>query len=392
MSDCSENRKLLEEAIKDYLLWMIESGYTSATWNFHERILCHFKQFVIGDKIAWEHVFTPDTLESFLKGRKSSRGKAAIRGLAHYLFKQGRIVGFLWKRQRVLPEIYEEYLVYYAEVRQVHSSRIQKARKVLTALHDYLVKNQWELNVLRIEQLDSFSAQLNQGYTSSSQAFCRSLLRGFLRYLYSERGILQRDLALLIVGATQFAQAKPPRFLRPHEVQQLFTAIEPVTSFEIRTYAMLYLAYALGLRPCEISRISLDDLSFRRGEISLSQRKAYNPIKLPLPENAIKAIAAYIVGARPKTSHRTLFLRHRAPVRPVTAAAVSHDLQIWFRRAGINASAYWLRHTYAQNLLEADATVFEIKEMLGHDRIQTSKRYIHIHTKLMRKVLFDETI
>lgn len=392
MSDCCENRQLLEEAIEDYLLWMVESGYASATWNFHERILRHFKEFVISDKIAWEQVFIPDTLEVFLKGRKSSQGKAAIKGLAHYLFKQGRISQAHWKRQRVLPEMYEEYLVYYAEARQVHPTRIQKARKVLTALHDYLVKNQWELNALRIEQIDSFSAQLNQGYQSSSQAFCRSLLRGFLRYLYSERGILQRDLASLIVGATQFAQAKPPRFLRPHEVQKLFTAIEPATSFEIRTYAMLHLAYALGLRPCEISRISLDDLSFRRGEISLPQRKAYNPMKLPLPENCIKAIAAYIVGARPKSSHRTLFLRHRAPIRPVTAAAVSRDLQIWFRRAKINASSYWLRHTYAQNLLEADATVFEIKEMLGHESIQTSQRYIHIHTKLMRKVLFDETI
>ncbi|MES0446554.1 MAG: tyrosine-type recombinase/integrase [Desulfobacterales bacterium] len=392
MNDCSECRNLLEEAIKDYLLWIIESGYVDGTWKFYEGILRHFKKFVIREKIAWEHVFTPDTLEAFLRARKSSHAKAPINGLGRYLFQQGRIARPTLKKQQVLPELYEEYLVYYVEVRQVNPSRIQKARKMLTALHDYLEKNQWEFTSLRIEQIDSFSAQCNQGYKSSTQAFHRSLLRGFLRYLYSERGVLQRDLAPLLIGATQFAQAKPPRFLRPHEVQQLFTAIEPVTSFEIRTYAMLHLAYALGLRPCEISRISLDDLSFQRGEISLPQRKAYNPIKLPLPENAVKAIAVYLVGARPKSSRRTLFLRHRAPVRPVTAAGIAQALKVWFKRTGINASAYWLRHTYAQNLLEAGATVFEIKEMLGHDRIQTSKRYIHIHTKLMRKVLFDETI
>jgi site-specific recombinase XerD len=61
------------------------------------------------------------------------------------------------------------------------------------------------------------------------------------------------------------------------------------------------------------------------------------------------------------------------------------------QKANLDATAYWLRHTYAQNLLESGASIFEIKEMMGHDRIQSSKRYLHIHTKLMREVICDET-
>jgi site-specific recombinase XerD len=55
-----------------------------------------------------------------------------------------------------------------------------------------------------------------------------------------------------------------------------------------------------------------------------------------------------------------------------------------------NATAYWLRHTYAQNLLQAGASLFEIKELLGHDSIESTRKYLLIHIKLMRKVLFDE--
>jgi len=62
------------------------------------------------------------------------------------------------------------------------------------------------------------------------------------------------------------------------------------------------------------------------------------------------------------------------------------------RRVSPRSSAYWLRHTYAQNLLEAGVSIYEIKEMLGHDSIESTKKYLHIHIKLMRKVLFDETI
>jgi site-specific recombinase XerD len=62
------------------------------------------------------------------------------------------------------------------------------------------------------------------------------------------------------------------------------------------------------------------------------------------------------------------------------------------RKANLPSTAYWLRHTYAQNLLVGGASIFEIKEMMGHDRIESTKRYLHIHINLMRKVLFDETI
>ena len=62
------------------------------------------------------------------------------------------------------------------------------------------------------------------------------------------------------------------------------------------------------------------------------------------------------------------------------------------RTAGLKSTAYWLRHTYAQNLLESGVSIFEIKEMMGHDRIQSTKRYLSIHIKMMREVLFDETL
>ena len=155
---------------------------------------------------------------------------------------------------------------------------------------------------------------------------------------------------------------------------------------------MVHLGYTLGLRPKEISLIRLNDISFVPGEIGLADRKSANPIKLPLPETTIKAIAAYIVGCRPESDHRALFLTLHAPVKPVTAATVGHDITVAIQKINPLASAYWLRHTYAQNLLESGASIFEVKQMMGHDNVQSTKRYIHIHTKLMRKELFDETL
>jgi site-specific recombinase XerD len=62
------------------------------------------------------------------------------------------------------------------------------------------------------------------------------------------------------------------------------------------------------------------------------------------------------------------------------------------KKAGLDSSGYWLRHTYAQNLLEAGRSFYEVKEMLGHDNIESTGVYLHIHAALMRKVLFNETL
>jgi len=255
---------------------------------------------------------------------------------------------------------------------------------------DWLTREGGKLQHLRIEQVDRFLGDISQNYAPETMQRHRSSLRGFLSWLYQKK-ISRRNLALLVVGPPQYAAAKPPRFLRADEIKKLFVPI-PATPVEQRTLAMLHLAYYLGLRPVEISRISLDDILFSKQEIHLPERKSCNPITVPLPMTAIKAIADYVINVRQKSDSRKLFLQLYAPYEPVKSISVCSCISAWMRKAGTPGSAYWLRHTYAQNLLEAKASIFEIKEMLGHDRIQTTSRYLKIHITMMREVLFNETI
>jgi integrase len=90
--------------------------------------------------------------------------------------------------------------------------------------------------------------------------------------------------------------------------------------------AMLYLACTLGLRSKEISLICLDDISFSKAEISLCNRKNTLPLTLPLPEDTIKAIAACLVGVRPKSNHRTLFLSLQPPYEPLCLSTGSQEV------------------------------------------------------------------
>ena len=386
---------MLGHAVDDYLLWMISEGYSQQSVDSYEKALNNFILFVNRRGLVWENIFTLETLKSYQEVEGRDCEFPAIRGLSRFLYQQKRIKQPIPRKQiQWLPVIYEEYLTYRAQARQESEVQVKQIGRVLGSFRDYLERCKIKLSQIQIEQIDAFCAEFNAGFSQRTSKIYRTYLRGFLKYLYQERKLLKRDLAPLVVGPHTFSRAKPPMFLRPHEVQRLFAGLEFSTAGDLRTYAMIHLAYTLGLRPREICLLTLDDVSFKKGELSLKERKAANPIKLPLPKETIKAIAAYLIGARPKSKHRELFLSLQVPYRPIRPYAVSYSIKRSMRKAGLppEASAYWLRHTYAQNLLEAGVSLYEIKEMLGHDCIESTRKYLHVHTGLMRRVLFDETL
>jgi site-specific recombinase XerD len=381
----------LKRDIDEYLQWMLSVGYSFQTCGIYRNELNNFFLFIIRKQIAWNDIFTLNTLKKFQNNTQTYTGPA-VRGLWQYLFNQKRIKQPIDPPRPRLPDPYEDYLQYYNQTREVSPYKFVRIRKVLCAFHDYLERDNVKLSLIRIEQIDAFLAKFFTGFSQNTRNTYRSYLRGFLKFLYYPRKIIRKDLAPLVVGARQVAQIRPPKFFRAHEIKRLFESFEFSSFKNIRNYALVHLAYGLGLRPDEISLITLDDISFAQSELTLTVRKNHRPAKLPLPENTIKAIAAYIVGARPKSSHRRLFLNLVAPYRPISAGSVGQHITECIRKAGLPGTAYWLRHTYAQNLLETGSSVYEIKEMMGHTTINSSEKYLNIHIELMRRVIFDEEL
>jgi site-specific recombinase XerD len=385
--------KQLDETIEGYLQWMAQNRYTKGTQKAYARMLMQFRVFIKQRRCSFEQIFTDATLKDFKKLRRSAH-LAAIYGLCRYLFDHKKIPQPLSPKGSSidLPKIYEDYLFYYQQQGQWADGNIRRIRRVLCAFDDYLQKEQIDLFRLAIEHVDAFLAQFLAAFKPATGRVYRSSLRGFLTYLYQQCHIIKKDLASLIVAKRHYGQTKPPKFLRPREIQKLFAGFSLCSDSDIRTYAMMHLAYSLGLRPKEITLITLDDICFKKAELTVADRKNKRPVTLPVPETTLKAVAAYRIAVRPESKHRTLFLSLYPPYGPISPNTISQHVRKAMKAAGLHSTTYWLRHTYAQNLLESGASVFEIKEMLGHDDIESTKKYLHVHTKLMRKVLFNETI
>ena len=391
--DSHETTVILEREIKEYLEWMADNAYSKKTQEKCKRILGRFLSFARSRKYLWNDVFTYETLMLFknIEGLGTNHGMSSF---TRYLYEKGRIAvpRPMRKPPPLLPTIYEDYLVHHKKYRHAPDIAVTRIRRVLFAFDEYCQQNGIQLRSLRIEYVDAFHKAFFKNFKEETRGVYRHYLKKFLSYLYHERRIVAVDLAPMVVGRREYAHTKPPKFLRPAEVQKLFSSLNPSSASGIRTYAMMHLAYTMGLRPQEISLIRLSDIRFTEKLLRVCVRKEDNPIELPVPEHTIKAVAAYIIGSRPKSDCNRLFLTLQPPYRPTTANSIGYHITKAMRKAGLNATAYWLRHTYAQNLLEAGTSIFEIKEMLGHDQIESTKRYLHVHTKLMRQVLFDEAI
>src|SRR4029077_645408 len=102
-----------------------------------------------------------------------------------------------------------------------------------------------------------------------------------------------------------------PRDVDIGTVRRVLAGCDRRTAVRRRDYAVLLLLSRLGLRRCEVARLDLEAVDWRRGELSV-RGKCAQVDSLPLPTDVGEALAAYVTRSRPHASHRSLFPHMRA--------------------------------------------------------------------------------
>ena len=168
-----------------------------------------------------------------------------------------------------------------------------------------------------------------------------------------------------------------PKALEPAQVAALLASCDPDIAAGRRDFAMLTMLARLGLRAGEVAALTLEDIDWRAGEITVCG-KGNRAGRLPLPADAGEAIAAYLRDGRPAPfeGDRRVFLRVRAPHRGLTTGGVTEAVFSAGRRAGIGpVHAHRLRHSAATAMLRAGAPLTEIGQVLRHRRLLSTAIY-----------------
>ncbi len=136
-------------------------------------------------------------------------------------------------------------------------------------------------------------------------------LRSFLTWLHVQ-GCIERQLAQAVPAPSGPRDSGLPRWLSSPELAALLAARDDRGTVGRRDHAIVLMLVRLGLRAAEVAGLSLDDIDWRAGEMTVSGKGARTE-RLPLPVDVGEALVAYLKHGRPKTDCRALFLRADAP-------------------------------------------------------------------------------
>lgn len=156
--------------------------------------------------------------------------------------------------------------------------------------------------------------------------------------------------------------------------------LQTVTGYRDRT--MLEVLYATGLRKSELMNLTVANVNLDEELLRVNGGKGNKDRVVPLTKLATSFLENYINGVRPEllgpsqTDRLFLSLRHRPMGKNSLAAAVEKYAQ----RAGIKkrVTCHLWRHTVATHLVQNQANLRHVQEMLGHRNLSTTERYLHL--------------
>jgi site-specific recombinase XerD len=257
------------------------------------------------------------------------------------------------------------------------STRENAVRIVGRMLRKHFDEGAINLGVITPEDVRKFFAEQAKLYTTpASLGTVVSGLRGYFRWR-STLGDCTHALTGVLASPANWQQASLPKSLAPAEVTQLVAALGAPGRSMRRTAAMVRCALDLGLRIGEVASLSLDDIDWNAGTITLRRTKSRRDDVMPLPAVTGDAIAAYLRYERPKTAHRFVFASHKAPrERPIGAALVGKSISEAYVRAGLACTRpHLLRHTMAARLLAGGSSIKEVADVLRHRSLSSTQVY-----------------
>ncbi|KTD18264.1 site-specific integrase [Legionella jordanis] len=295
-----------------------------------------------------------------------------------------------------MPKSMQKYLEIYKEYcekkRYLRPYTVQECLRQLGLLFDFLGKrNISTFDQIRPQDLSDYVCSLSR-FSQKTVASIVSHLRVFFRFLLY-KGKLEIDLSEKMPSVSFCQQAKIPSVWDRGLVTQLLNTIDRGSPRGKRDYAILLLAYRLGLRLGDIRTLKFDDIDWESESISIIQSKTQTPLVLPLTNEVGNALIDYIKHARPKAQYREVFLRLRPPVKPFNQNShLYHIVAQWRHMAGIEFRSqqkqglHSLRHTLATHLLEDNTPFSLIANILGHASMNSTMIYAKASVETLRQV------
>lgn len=226
---------------------------------------------------------------------------------------------------------------------------------------------------LDVEQVQEYLYILQKRSKTPSLTYFKHTVYG-LRFMLKSEGLPYEFLHLPSIKHDK----KLPTVLSKEEVWRLLKSCHL-----LKHKVLIGLLYGCGLRCMEVRSLRLQDLDFDRMQLKVVQGKGKKDRYVPLSIHLIRGLKSYIQAEKPK-----IYLFNGQP-----AGRAGGDFDSRYSQRGVqwavkqackvagitkDVCMHTLRHTFATHLLEDGLDIISLKNLLGHENIETTMEYLHI--------------
>jgi len=366
-------------------------GYTPLTAACQIRLTAHLSRWLTAECLAAQDLDMP-TAERYFAARR-------LAGYANERTTEalGPLLGYL-RRLRAAPFppaepatetslLLDRFVAYLASERGLAPTTVTlNVRLARPFLQQRALEHDGHLDLeqLTAGEVRAFVLAQARKQPRSAKRIVTAL-RSLLRFLHVD-GVLAVPLAGAVPSPAGHALAGLPRALEPGQIQAILDSCDPATATGRRDRAVLLMLSRMGLRAGEVAGLGLDDIDWRRGEITVLGKGSRRD-RLPLPSDVGAAIVAYLRDGRPAGAlDRTVFIAAQAPREALAYTGITTIVAGAAARAGIPGPvhAHRLRHSAATAMLRGGGSLTEIGQALRHARPATTAIYAKVDIDALR--------
>lgn len=279
----------------------------------------------------------------------------------------------------------DKYLEYLKVERKYSNKTILSYKDDLIEYNEFLGNNFTNILNIDMNTVNNYMKYLyDRKITKSSISRKLSSIRGLYNYLVREDIIKENHFNKI---QNPKRELYLPKFLKDEELDKIFSVCNSNNPTEERDTLIIELLYATGVRVSELVNIKIKDIN--REEKLIKVLGKGNKERMVIYNNHTKkALDTYLKDGYNyfnKKSSEYLILNKNGNklseryIREIINKKVSQA------SLDIKISPHTLRHTFATDILENGADLMTVKELLGHESLNTTSIYTHITNEQIKK-------
>jgi integrase/recombinase XerC len=257
-------------------------------------------------------------------------------------------------------------------------------------LYQFLTYIETEFDIHHLSEIDSTHIRswivslMENSISARSVRRKVSALSNFYRFLLRENKVSSNPVKKIILPRFK---GRLPEFVREDDMQRMLADEGCESNFEtVRNKLILEMFYQTGMRISELIQLQDTDIDFYTATVRVTGKRNKQRL-IPLNRDFLQSISRYIKLRDQEVEKITPYLYVKKDGEKTYPNMIYNMVRRELSKFTTlsKRSPHVLRHTFATTLLNHDAELSAVKELLGHSNLSATEVYTHVTFDELRK-------